>query len=79
MGEIQAASGQVSEFCGKNFPCAGELDKVTADATAIKQQATDLESTESASSGSSGSASSSGDGSAAASTTTNSGWVIQTE
>lgn len=35
MGDIRTASSQVSEFCGKNFPCGGEIDKVAAEANAI--------------------------------------------
>ena len=40
--EITKASQEVGEYCASTFPCAGELDKVKAEASNIKAQANDL-------------------------------------
>ena len=37
MGEINKASQQVSDYCANNFPCAGELEKVRAEAGNIQK------------------------------------------
>ena len=62
VGEITKASSEVSEYCANSFPCAGELDKVRAEASNIKKQASDLSDSTGAS------ASSAGDATAAATT-----------
>ena len=43
VSEITKASQEVSEYCASSFPCAGELDKVRAEASNIKKQANDLQ------------------------------------
>ena len=42
VGEITKASQEVSDYCANNSPCAGELDKVRAEAGSIKKQAQEL-------------------------------------
>ena len=57
MGEINKASEQVSEYCASQFPCAGELEKVKAEASNIQKQAKELSDTTTSSSSSSSSSS----------------------
>ena len=57
MGEINKASEQVSEYCASQFPCAGELEKVKAEASNIQKQARELSDTTTSSSSSSSSSS----------------------
>ena len=42
VSEITKASQEVSDYCASSFPCAGELDKVRAEANNIKNQANEL-------------------------------------
>ena len=53
MGEITKASNEVSAYCASNFPCAGELEKVRAEAGNITKQAKELSESSTSSSSSS--------------------------